>query len=61
MHQPIPSKFGLLGVVIIDPGVDDHLGASVVAKKQAVLLKEFGTEPVLSISTDLTRTPKFNT
>jgi len=37
------------GVVIINPGVNDHLGRSVVPKKQAVLLEEFGAEPVFLI------------
>ena len=40
---------GSLGVVIIDPSVDDHLGRSVVPKKQPVLLKKFGAKPVFPI------------
>jgi hypothetical protein len=35
-----------LGFVIIDPSVDNHLGAIVLTKKRAVLLKEFGAKPV---------------
>ena len=42
----IAAFVGSLGVVIIDPGVDDHLGRSVVPKKQTVLLEEFGAKPV---------------
>ncbi len=29
---------GASGVVVIDPGIDDHLGTGVVAKKESVLL-----------------------
>lgn len=45
----IAAFIGTLGVVTIDPGVDDHLGSSVVPKKQPVLLKKFGAKPVFPI------------
>ena len=45
----IAALVGSLGIVIIHPRVDDHLGGSVVSKKQAVLLKKFGAKPVFPI------------
>ncbi len=45
----VAAFVGSLGVIIIDPGVDDHLGRSVVPKKQPVLLKKLGAKPVFPI------------
>ena len=45
----IPVFVGALGILIIDPGVNDKLGSRVIPEEQAVLLEELGTKPVLVI------------
>ena len=45
----IAALVGSLGVVIIDPGVDDHLDPCVVPKKQSVLLEKLGAKPMFPI------------
>ena len=37
---------GTFGLPVIDPSKNNHLAGSVVTKKQAVLLKKFGPEPM---------------
>jgi hypothetical protein len=36
----VAAFIGASGVVVIDPGIDDHLGTGVVAKKESVLPEE---------------------
>ena len=45
------ASIGTLGIVIVDPGVDDDLTLLVITEKQPVLLEELGAEPVLMLIT----------
>ena len=42
---------GSFGLIVIDPSKNNHLAACVVTKKQTVLLKKFGPEPMFVLST----------
>lgn len=60
MLPPFCMKWGVR-IFIINPRIDDDLALGVIAKQQTVLLKEFGSEPVLVFVTECTALPVLNT
>ena len=48
----VAAVVGTFAVFVIDPGQDDGFARRVVAEEQAVLLKEFGAEPVFVFVTE---------
>ncbi|MNL44931.1 hypothetical protein D3C87_1675420 [compost metagenome] len=52
-------SIGAFGVFVVDPGKDNDFAGSVVAKKQAVLLKKLGAEPVLMVRAKRAALPVF--